>query len=378
MTVVLSLLDTPAFGGAEQYLLQHLYLLQRSQKFHVILATNRAEVKDRVRLDGSQIELIHLPYRLDAIGNWKGLLKYIIQAPIALVWFLITLVSLAKKYKKIIVYTPGFSDRMLFSPFIKLLGHRLVWLEFGPLQPLFKRNWGFPKLLYKLGTPYPDKVITISEYTKKCLLRDTDIPPQKIQIIYPTTPKISEQELRTFRRAGAAWRKKYRLENKKLITFVGRLASEKEVDLLIKAFHILSHKINNLHLVIVGDGPERPLYEQLTDTLKLKRSVLFTGFVSESIKKMILATSDVFVFPSAWELEGFGMTTIEAMMLETPIVSSGAGPQAEIIEHQKTGLIFSEHTPQGLATQISQILSVDTKASFLASNGRSKVIQYFS
>jgi glycosyltransferase involved in cell wall biosynthesis len=378
MKLVLSLLDSPAFGGAEQYLLDHLYFLQREIDSTVILATNNPDVKERIRDDGNKITVINLPYRLDAIGNWKGLIKFFVHAPFALIWFLSKLFIFSQTYNRIIIYTPGFSDRMLFSPFIKLMGHKLIWLEYGPLQTIFKRNWGFPKLLFKFAQSSPNKVVVISKYTRQSLLDHTAIPKEKIVRIYPGAKPTTLDEVFSLRKQGLIWRKKQGLGNKKIITFVGRLASEKEVDLLIKAFKQVSKKHKTIHLVLVGDGPERKQYEKLVSKFNLLKSVFFTGFVSEEEKKIIIATSDVFVFPSSWELEGFGMTTMEAMMIETPVITSGFGPQSEIVTDGETGMFFSPHTPRGLTDTIGQLLTKPQKAKKLAIAGRERALALFS
>ncbi len=378
MKLVLSLLDSPAFGGAEQYLLDHLYFLQKHIDGDVILATNNPNVKKRIEDEGSQISVINLPYRLDAIGNWKGLTKFFVHAPFALVWFQIKLFSFSRIYDEIVVYTPGFSDRMLFSPFIKLMGHRLIWLEYGPLQTIFKKNWGFPKLLFRFAQSTPDHVVVISKYTRQSLLDHTNIPKEKMIRIYPGTMPTTLTEIFSLRKQGLKWKKAQGLEDKKIITFVGRLASEKEVDLLIKAFKQVKKKHKNALLVIVGDGPERNLYEQLVGKFNLKKEVLFTGFVSEKEKPVILAASNMFVFPSSWELEGFGMTTMEALMIETPVITSGFGPQSEIVTDEETGVFFSPHTPRALADTIGQLLIKPEKAKRLAIAGRERALALFS
>src|SRR5579859_5266647 len=131
--VIFSLLDTPAFGGAEQYMFSHLYFLS-THGYEVVLATNNAAVKKEVlaRLsvgEQKKFQVITAPYRLDAIGNWKGLLKYFFAAPIGIVWFVWTLFSLKKRFGNVICLFPGWSDRVTFSPFVKLLRVPLIWIE---------------------------------------------------------------------------------------------------------------------------------------------------------------------------------------------------------------------------------------------------------
>jgi glycosyltransferase involved in cell wall biosynthesis len=337
---IFSLLDTPAYGGAEEYLLQVLFHLQ-AQGNRVVLATNNASVKKRA---GSTLEIIHLPYRLDAIGNWKGLIKYFIALPGALVWLVTTLKTLASSLyplHPVVCIFPGYTDRLSFSPFVKILGCRLIWLEYGPLEPTFVRNFGFPRLLYAIGRPFPDVVVTISEWTKRSLMALGKIPQEKIIVIYPGVVIPPRRD-----------------PNKKnstlTVSTVARLASEKEIDVLLRAWAKIDRSDKKLQ--IIGDGPERDALEQLAKDLGIRDIVTFTGFVSEVEKRRLLSHSDLFVFPSAWPLEGFGMTTIEAMALGIPVVSSGFGPQAEIVKDGKTGWVFKPHDADDLARVITMAL----------------------
>ena len=317
-----------------------------------------------------------MPYRLDLIGNLRGTVKFFFQAPFAIGWLIGVLSELKKNYSQIIVYTPGFTERLVFSPFIKLLGLKLIWIEYGPVAAVFKRNFGLSKILYQLACGFPDQVITISQNSKLSMINNSSIDESKITIVYPGTPKITLAQLKKNQHQGRQWKKEHQLTAKKIITFVGRLATEKEVDLLLKAFAKL--KSPNTQLVIVGTGPEKKTYQELTKKLAITNQVLLTGYVSEAQKTALLAISDIFVFPSAWKMEGFGMTTIEAMMAGAPVISTGAGPQAEIITDQKTGLFFKAGSALDLSLKLKKLLTNKKLAQKLATNGRKKAVSKFT
>lgn len=345
-SVIFSLLDTPAYGGAEEYLISVLFHL-RKKGFSVVLATNNEQVRKKCL---GKIEIINLPYRLDAIGNWKGLVKYFYSLPGALLWFVRTLQKLKRNHieEKIICVFPGFTDRLSFSPFAKLLNCRLIWLEYGPLEPTFSRNHGFPKLLYLVGRSYPDKVVTISNWTKKSLLSQGEIPQSKILVIYPG---VSENK-----------NAPTRLKSVFSVIAIARLATEKEMDLLLTAWSKIDSTRAVLH--IVGDGPEKDYLERLAQTLHISKSVIFEGFIASDEKQRLLASSNLFVFPSAWELEGFGMTTIEAMMARLPVITTGYGPQSEIVSEGVNGWYFCPHNSDDLAKKIQIAMRSDDRMKF--------------
>ncbi len=338
--IIFALLDTPAYGGAETYLCGVLSDLQK-KGYSVVLATNNSVVRE---LWQDTIDIIKLPYRLDMIGNWKGLVKFFIFAPGAIVWLSLTLKEICKKYQihmnQVVCVFPGYSDRLLFSPIVRLFGASLFWLEFGPLEPTFSRNFSIPKYFYFFSKRFVQRVITISEWTKKSLIGTGKIDP-KIIILCP--PALN-------------WPKKIPITKKRSgLIALARLAKEKEIDLLLKAFQGVQ---SGEHLTIVGDGPEMKYLKKLARTLGISQRVHFAGFVSEKEKAMLLQESLIFVFPSAWDLEGFGMTTIEAVAAGALVISSGSGPQGEIIQNNHSGIIFSPHTPQALTAAIEKALLV--------------------
>ncbi len=369
---IFSILDSPALGGAERYLLSNLEFLAK-KKFAITLATHNQKIKNKY---STKFNLIHLPYRLDLIGNKRGVIKFFFQAPLAIIWLIKVLINLKKRYQQVIVYTPGFTERLIFSPIIKLLKLKLIWLEYGPINAVFKHNWGLPKILYHLGAKFPDKIITISKHSLKSLLNNSPIKKSNTTIIYPGVPKISNSQLNSWRQKGQQWKKQNQLLSKKIITFVGRLVTEKEIDLLIKAVYKL--KLEHTHLVIIGAGPEKSALQKLTHKLSISHQVLFTDYISQTQKNIILSISDVFVFPSAWKMEGFGITTIEAMMMGAPVISTGAGPQKEIITDKKTGLLFNSHQIDDLSLKISQLLSNKKLAQKLAVAAKKKITTNFN
>lgn len=383
---VITFLDTPAFGGAEQYTLDCLSILNQ-QGNAVILYTNNLTVKKEfLKYINShklvKFEIRYLPFLLDAIGNWKGLVKFFLYAPFALRWVFKELTRIKSHSKQnsseVLCLLVGFSDRLLYSPIISLLKLRLVWIEFGPLEPVFKRNWGFPKLLYFLTKHLPERFITISENTKKSMVNAAKINPKNIDLVSPAVTEMTDTKFQRYKKAGAKWRKLH-IDADILISFVGRMASEKEVDLLLRAFEISYKKIKkSIHLVLIGTGPELLNYKILANQLGISDLVTFTGFVDIDEKYSILSACDVFVYPAAWAWEGFGITTIEALSVGTPVISPRFGPQMEIIENGKNGLQFEPHNAEDLAEKMSLLANNKEMQKSFSKNGLQSVRENFS
>lgn len=104
-------------------------------------------------------------------------------------------------------------------------------------------------------------------------------------------------------------------ENAPVIVTLGRLAREKNVDFLIK--QMTDARLQKVHFVIVGDGPDRERLEGLVSELGLQETVHFTGMVAPEEVSKYYRLGDVFVSASSSETQG--LTYIEAMACDLPL-----------------------------------------------------------
>ena len=143
--------------------------------------------------------------------------------------------------------------------------------------------------------------------------------------------------------------------------FVGRLVSDKGVEVAIKAIHQLMtlkdrNKITNgssFSLTIIGDGPERKKLEDFVHCVGLGNHVSFTGLLRGNSLASCLNDHNFIIVPSLWE-EPFGIVALEGMACGCiPIVSDGGGlPEAV----GKAGLVFERGNVNALATCILSVI----------------------
>ncbi|MGL4560849.1 MAG: glycosyltransferase family 4 protein, partial [Brevinema sp.] len=98
---------------------------------------------------------------------------------------------------------------------------------------------------------------------------------------------------------------------------IGRLTKAKRVDLTLEVFSKLLIKYPSARLLIVGKGPEEDHLKKMAKQLNIAHAVEFKGFISDIEKKLVLSTSEAFIFTS--EKEGWGIVVIEASAFETPV-----------------------------------------------------------
>ena len=157
-----------------------------------------------------------------------------------------------------------------------------------------------------------------------------------------------------------------------LICGGGRLTSNKNISLLIRAFRNLRTSIP-CKLVIFGDGPEKANLVRLVKELNLNNHVEFVGFVYPLYE--LLHIADVYVHTA--KREAFGNVIVESLALGTPIVAIDCdhGPR-EILDAGKYGKLVTESGDQELASEIIMTLSEECVATDLKSRAAEYMISH--
>lgn len=160
-----------------------------------------------------------------------------------------------------------------------------------------------------------------------------NVIPTGIDISKYSTENIDENEVK-------AIKKKYGLNKNDFVAiFVGRLAPEKSVDMIIETFKMLKEqRINDIKLLIVGDGPAYDDLAKKVNEYKLKRTVKLVGSVSNEDIPAYYHSAEVFVSTSITETQG--LTFIEAMASHLPIVCRYDDNLKNIIDDHKNGFFI--------------------------------------
>ena len=120
----------------------------------------------------------------------------------------------------------------------------------------------------------------------------------------------------------------------KIIVHTSNFRKVKRVGDVIRVFHKVQQTIPS-RLLLIGDGPERSNIEKVCRELQVCDKVTFLG-KQEAIEE-ILSVCDLFILPS--EAESFGLSALEAMACEVPVIASNVGGLPEVVIHNKTGFL---------------------------------------
>ncbi|MFD2131994.1 glycosyltransferase family 4 protein [Pseudogracilibacillus auburnensis] len=156
----------------------------------------------------------------------------------------------------------------------------------------------------------------------------------------------------------------YQIEEKYILTYVGRIAMEKDVLLLPEIANMLPNNIkNDVHWLIVGDGPlKKDLGKMAPPNMTL------TGFVEGINLANIYAASDVFVFPSPSET--FGNVVLESLACGTPVIGANAGGVKTIIQNGITGILCTEKDITEFVHAITSLLGREQTRKIMGENGK--------
>lgn len=141
-------------------------------------------------------------------------------------------------------------------------------------------------------------------------------------------------------------------ESARLMLYIGRLSTEKNLDVLLKQFAVARGLVPDLHLALIGKGPHESELRQLAEDLKLGSAVQFRGVVPYEEVPDWLAAADAFVTASTSEVHP--LTVIEAMAAGKPIAAVHSPGISDSVESGVTGFLTS--TPDGLDAAIVALM----------------------
>jgi len=139
------------------------------------------------------------------------------------------------------------------------------------------------------------------------------------------------------------------------VLFVGRLAEEKHIDVLIDAVAKTPPALD-VHLEIVGGGEVRPALEAQVQRLGLQDRVKFLGLASDEDLRRAYLSADLFCMPGTAELQS--LVTLEAMSASTPVVLADAMALPHLVHDGENGFLFTPNDSDDLAAKIERVLSL--------------------
>ena len=162
-------------------------------------------------------------------------------------------------------------------------------------------------------------------------------------------------------------------EEEKVMIHVSNFRQLKRVPDVIRIFNLVRQKMP-AKLLLVGDGPDRSNCEQLVRELNIANDVKFLGKQIELVP--LLSASDLFLMPS--QSESFGLSALEAMACELPVISTSVGGLPELVVHGETGYIAEIGDIERMAKYATDLLSNESRYKIFAAASRKRAVDAFS
>ncbi|HEY8999092.1 MAG TPA: glycosyltransferase family 4 protein [Candidatus Saccharimonadales bacterium] len=213
----------------------------------------------------------------------------------------------------------------------------------------------------ELGMLMADRIIAVSEVTKRGIVREYNIPPEKIEVVHNNlsaaefTPFSEDNEYRYLARM--------KQQGYRVVVNVGRLTIQKGLAHLLEAFRIAVQYRPKSLLLLVGAGEQYYELVTMATELGIGDKVIFTDFQRGKRWRDSFSIGDLFVMPSP--TEPFGLTALEAINFNTPILITKETGAAEVITN---GLRVDYWDHDEMANKIVGVLNSDELRNELSAN----------
>jgi glycosyltransferase involved in cell wall biosynthesis len=229
----------------------------------------------------------------------------------------------------------------------------------------------YARMSITLAARRATRVMTVSESSKRDILRFVDVPPDKIDVIYNAYNERFAVEPRE--EDVVRVRERFQLDEQ-FVLYAGNVKPHKNLERLIQAFALVRRRgLEDLKLVIIGDEVSK--YAALRRAVhkhQLHKYVRFLGYLPEDTLAVMYRLASVFVFPSLYE--GFGLPPLEAMASGTPVVTSNVSSLPEVAGD--AAVLVDPQSPDAIADGIYQVLSNDALRCELKKKGALRAKQF--
>jgi glycosyltransferase involved in cell wall biosynthesis len=173
----------------------------------------------------------------------------------------------------------------------------------------------------KEGLDYADKIISVSNLTRNTVIEKYFIDPAKVTTVYNAVEPISNVDKLKIKKG----------IDDKVVTFLGRITMQKGPEYFVEAAYRVLQRMSNVRFVMAGSGDMMRKMISMAASHKIADRFHFTGFLKGDQVFEMLKISDVYIMPSV--SEPFGISPLEAMQSNVPVIISKQSGVAEILTH---------------------------------------------
>lgn len=211
----------------------------------------------------------------------------------------------------------------------------------------------------RYGMDQADKIITVSDYTKKTVIERYGQPESKVHTVYNGID-ISQRETEKIKKNRPT----------KLVCFVGRITFQKGPDYFIAAAEKVISKDPSVHFVMAGSGDMLNKMVTLVANKRISKNFHFAGFLKKEEVSRLFHMSDLFVMPSV--SEPFGIVPLEALRDGVPVIISKQSGVSEVLQH---AIKVDFWDIDAMANAIYGVLTYKALSDFLMKDAETEISQ---
>ena len=248
--------------------------------------------------------------------------------------------------------------------------HDCIHLRFPQYLPN-RLGYAYARAALWTAAHRSDRVLTVSEASKRDILRYFRVPPSKIDVIYNAIDERfgempADEEV-------ARVRERYQLDDP-FVLYAGNIKPHKNLERLIESFHTLRRGgFEQVKLLIIGDEISKyATLRRAVHKYKLHKHVRFFGFVPPQTLAALYRLAAVFVFPSLYE--GFGLPPLEAMASGTPVITSNVSSLPEVVGD--AAILIDPYEADAIADAMRRVLTDPALRASLRERGLARVREF--
>ena len=347
-----------AIGGLENGLVNLINNIPDDKFRHVIIClADYTDFKDRIKKNNVEIYAL----RKREGNDWR---------------MYISLWRILKNLKPQIIHTRNLAAlECQLCAWLARINSRVHGEHGRDINDIYGKNRKH-KILRKIFRHFVSRYIALSKDIEQWLIKDIAVDSGKIVQIYNGVEshkffpgKNGRAELPV---------KGFASEDTLVIGTVNRLQDEKDQLTLVKAFIEFRDRRSaykdNVRLVIVGDGPDRPKIEKFINERRISEVVWLAGSRNDTAE--ILRSIDIFVLPSL--IEGVSNTILEAMSTGLPVIATNVGGNPELVVDEETGYLVNPGKPGEIADAIQKYFCDRELIKRHGNSARTRVLEKFS
>jgi len=219
---------------------------------------------------------------------------------------------------------------------------------YSPQRAPFWKRWAARLINYPIT-----KVICVSEFGCRCIKALDLLPDDRYELVYNGVDltRLSDGAARGFE-----FRRRFGIpDGKKVAVQISWIIPEKGIPDFLDAARLVVARDQNVHFVVVGDGPYREQYMKQAVEMGLGESVTWTGLITNPFGEGVYDAADVVCQFSRWE-ELFGWMIAEAMAHKKPVIATRVGGIPELVADQKSGYLVERGDTADAAEKLLKLL----------------------